>query len=155
MKPYTLTIDIDVPRDLVIELFDDPDNLQMWQPGLQSWILTSGERGQVGAEASIVFMDGSRRIEMTERITSRNLPNEFSGTYEWGGNTNSVVNRFFELGPEQTRWEIECAYTLNSLKMKLMGMVMGGKFKAEHLKFMQAFKAFCEDGTDVRTGDPG
>jgi hypothetical protein len=65
------------------------------------------------------------------------------------------VNRFIELGDEQTRWEIECAYNLNSLKMKFMGMVLGSKFKAKHMAFMQAFKAFCEDGTDVRTGEQG
>lgn len=153
MKSYTLTIDIGVPRDLVIELFDDPDNFPMWQPGLQSWTLTKGQQGHVGAQATAVFMNSSGRIEVTERITSRNLPDEFSGTYEWVDNNNSVVNRFIELSPEQTRWELKCDYTVSSLKMKLMGMVMGSKFKAQHLVYMQAFKAFCEDGIDVRTGE--
>ena len=27
MKPYTVEIEIDLPRDRVIELFDNPDNL--------------------------------------------------------------------------------------------------------------------------------
>ena len=153
MKPYTLSIDIGVPRDLVIELFDDPDNLQMWQPGLQSWSLTKGDQGQVGAEATIVFLNGAQPIEMTERITSRNLPDELSSMYVWGGNSNAVMNRFIELGPEQTRWEVDSAYPQSSLKMKLMGMIMGSKFKAQHQIFMQAFKAFCEDGIDVRTGE--
>lgn len=37
---YTCEITINQPLNKVIELFDNPDNLKHWQPGLASWCLT-------------------------------------------------------------------------------------------------------------------
>ena len=51
MKAYTVAIEIDLPRDRVIELFDNPDNLFKWQTGLQSFDHLSGEPGQPGAKS--------------------------------------------------------------------------------------------------------
>jgi len=39
----TVQIDIDLPREQVIQLFDDPDNLAKWQKGLLSFEHLSGE----------------------------------------------------------------------------------------------------------------
>ena len=36
MREYTVEIEIALPRDRVIELFDNPENLFKWQTGLQS-----------------------------------------------------------------------------------------------------------------------
>ncbi|MFQ5507583.1 MAG: SRPBCC family protein [Planctomycetota bacterium] len=54
MKPYTVEVDIDLPRERVIELFDNADNLYKWQPGLQSFEHLSGEPGQPGASSRMV-----------------------------------------------------------------------------------------------------
>ncbi len=155
MKPYTISIDIKAPRDLVIELFDDPDNFPMWQPGFVSWTLREGTQGQPGAIADVVFNNGKQKINMTEEVTVRNLPDQFDGTYRWGGNHNTVASRFIDLDGESTRWEITCAYTMNSFMMKIMALLFAKKFRAQHQLYMEAFKAFCEDGTDVRTGEAG
>ncbi len=48
MKPYTVEIEIALPRDRVIELFDNAENLLKWQKGLQSFEHISGEPGQPG-----------------------------------------------------------------------------------------------------------
>ena len=47
---YSCELTIDLPRDEVIALFDDPDNLVKWQPGLQSFEHISGEAGAAGRE---------------------------------------------------------------------------------------------------------
>ena len=106
MKPYTLQVDINLPRDRVIELFDDPDNLAKWQTGLQSFEHLSGEPGQPGAKSRMIYQNGKHRIELIETVTERNLPDEFNGTYEWSGGSNTLRNRFIELGqtrPKQVR----------------------------------------------------
>lgn len=41
---YRTEITIDLPREQVIEIFDDPDNLPKWQPGLGSFEPLSRER---------------------------------------------------------------------------------------------------------------
>lgn len=150
MKPYTVEIDINLPRDRVIELFDNPDNLFKWQTGLQSFEHQSGQPGQVGAKSKMVYLNGKHRIELTETITKRNLPDEFDGTFEWKGGKNTLVNRFIELGPDKTRWESTCEYEFSSLMLKLMGALFPGKFREQNLMFMRNFKAFAEEGCDVR-----
>ncbi len=150
MKPYTVEIEIDLPRDKVIELFDNPDNMFRWQTGMQSFEHLSGEPGQPGAKSKIVFLNGKHRIELIETVTERNLPHEFNGTYEWDGGMNTLQNRFIELGPNRTKWESTCHYTFTSLMPKLMGIIAPGLFRKQNMSFLRNFKRFCEEGFDVR-----
>lgn len=154
MKPYTVHIDINKPREEVLALFDSIENLYAWQTGLQSVEHISGEPGEVGAKMLLVFDDGKRRIELTETITKKNLPDEFDGTYEWDGGMNTLENRFIELDANTTRWESTCAYEFRSIMLKLMGFFMAGMFRKQNMSFLKNFKAFCEDGQDVRRHGP-
>jgi carbon monoxide dehydrogenase subunit G len=150
MKEYTVSIDIDVPRDRVVELFADPQNMFHWQNGLQSFEHVSGEPGHQGAISKMVYQNGNRHIELREEITSNNLPDEFSGVYSWGGGSNTLVNHFFEVDANRTRWESTCCYQMKSVLMKLMAFFFRGSFKEQNLKFLRNFKAFAEDGTSVK-----
>lgn len=150
MKPYTVDIEIDLPRDRVVELFDNPDNLFKWQTGLQSFELLAGEAGQPGARSKLVFKNGKQTVELIETVTERNLPDEFNGTYEWNSGKNTLRNRFIEIGPERTRWESTCDYEFSSLLLKLMGFLAPGMFRKQNQSFLENFKAFCEQGQDVR-----
>ena len=149
MKPYTVEIEIDLPRDRVVELFDDPDNLVKWQAGLQSFEHLSGEPGQPGAKSKLVFKVGKRNVELFETVTERNLPDEFNGMYEWRGGKNTLRNRFIELGPNRTKWESTCDYEFSGLMMKLMGFLFPGKFHEQNMSFLRSFKAFAEEGRTV------
>lgn len=144
MKPYTVAVEINLPRDRVIELFDDPENLPKWQTGLQSFEHLSGEPGQEGAKSKLVFLNGRHRIELVETITERALPDEFNGTYAWAGGQNTLVNRFIAVGPETTRWESTCAYAFTSIPLKLMAALAPGVFRRQNQKFLDNFKAFAE-----------
>jgi hypothetical protein len=149
MKPYTLEIDIDLPREKVVELFDNPDNMRHWQNGFQSFEHISGEPGQRGAISKIHYINGKHSIELTEEITVNDLPDEFSGSYSWDSGSNTLVNRFIELDSNKTRWVSTCSYTMHSWMMKLMALFFSGKFKEQNLMFMKNFKAFAEDGKSV------
>ena len=141
---FRTEIMIDLPRERVIELFDDPDNLKEWQDGLQSFEHLSGEPGQPGAKSQLIYDMNGRRVEMIETVTVRNLPDEFSGTYEAQGVHNVVKNYFYESGPNQTRWVADNIFEFNSLMMKVMGFLMPGSFKKQSRQFMQDFKSFAE-----------
>ncbi len=154
MKPYTVSIEIDRPRDEVIEAFNSTDNLFKWQTGLVSFEHLSGDPGQVGAKSVLVYDTGKHRIELTETITSVALPDEFNGTYEWDGGMNTLVNRFIEVDANTTRWESTCSYTLEKFMMKLMGLVAPGMFRKQNMSYLKNFKAFCEEGRDVREHGP-
>lgn len=141
---YKLELNIDLARDKVIELFDDPENLKKWQKGLISFESSEGEPGKEGSKSLLKYKTGKREIEMTETILSRKLPDEFSATYEAKNVWNEVRNYFKETGPNKTNWEFETEFKFKGF-MKIMSAVMPGAFKKESFKSMQAFKNFAED----------
>lgn len=141
---YTVDITINLPRNRVIELFDNTENLKQWQEGLQSFEHISGETGQVGAKSKLLFDMNGRKIEMIETITNRNLPHEFSGTYEAKGVVNMIENHFYELGEDKTRWVAENEFNFSGI-MKIISFFMQGSFRKQTLKTMEAFKTFAEN----------
>ena len=76
---YIREVVIDLPRDRVIELFDNADNLTKWQEGLQAFEHVSGEPGASGAKSRLVYDHRGRSFELIETITERNLPDDFLG----------------------------------------------------------------------------
>lgn len=140
---YTNEIEINLPINRVVALFDDPENLKHWQPGLQSFEHVSGTPGQPGAKSRLKFKMGKREIEMIETITRRNLPEEFAGTYDAKGVHNIVSNRFIPLGENKTKWVTDNEFQFSGF-MKLMGWFMPGAFKKQSQKYLEQFKAFAE-----------
>lgn len=149
---YTVEITLDLPRERVVELFDEPDNLPKWQKGLLSFEPISGTPGQAGAKSKLRFQMGKRQMEMVETITRRELPDHFDGTYETQGVFNVVKNRFIPVSDNQTQWVSENEFRFTTLMMKVIGLLMKGAFPKQSLKYMEDFKAFAERGVDVRQG---
>ena len=143
---YSNEIEINLPIDKVIALFDDPENMKHWQPGLQSFEHLSGTPGQPGAKSKLKYKMGNRDIEMIETITKRNLPQEFAGTYETKGVYNLVSNKFYPLGVNKTKWVTDTEFQLSGF-MKLIGWLMPGSFKKQSQKFLEDFKTFAEKQT--------
>ena len=141
---YTREVTIDLPRDRVIELFDDADNLTKWQEGLQAFEHDSGEPGQPGAKSRLVYDHRGRRFELIETITERNLPDEFSAIYETDGVWNLMTNLFEEEGPDRTRWIAESEFRPQGIKMKVMAILLRPLFTSRTLKTLRDFKAFAE-----------
>jgi hypothetical protein len=140
---FCCEIDIDLPREKVIELFDNPENMKHWQPGLMSFEPLSGTPGQPGAKSRLKYKMGQREIEMIETITVRNLPDEFSGTYEAKGVFNLVSNHFKPLPGDRTLIVSDNEFRLSGF-MKLFGLLMPGSFSKESYKHLQRFKEFAE-----------
>lgn len=146
---YDLELDIQVPRPRVVALFDDPENLKEWQPGLLGHEALEGPPGEVGSTARLRYKMGKREIEMVETVTERDLPDTFAGTYEAKGVHNRVTNRFIEVDEATTRWHLETEFTFTTLPMKIMGSLMPGTFKKQSRQFMEQFKAFAEKRNEV------
>lgn len=143
---YTVEIEIDRPVETVVELFDDPDNLRHWMEGLESFEPLSGTPGEPGAKSRLKFKNGKREIEMIETITTKNLPHEFSGTYEAKGVFNIVKNRFVALPGNRTKYISEQEFQLKGF-MRLLGFLMPGAFKKQSMKYLEAFKRFVESSS--------
>lgn len=140
---YATEIEINQPIDKVIQLFDDAKNMDKWMEGLQSFEHISGTPGQPGAKSRLRFKHGKREMEMIETVTVRNLPEEFTGTYEMKGVLNIVKNKFVKVSPTKTKYITENEFQMQGF-MKLMALLMPGMFKKQSLKFLTAFKNFAE-----------
>ena len=144
---FTCSVDIDLPRKRVIELFDNPDNMKEWQDGFVSFAPISGTPGQPGAKSRIIYKMGKKgkQFELIETVSVRNLPDEFSGTYEHKHMTNSMKNTFVELGENKTRWNAYLEYNkLNGFMIKLMMKIMPGMARKQTQKWLDQFKVFAE-----------
>ena len=140
---YTVDIIIDKPISEVIDLFDNPDNLKKWMEGLQSFELIEGVAGEKGSKSKLVYKMGKREIEMIETIITRNLPEEFTASYEAKGVFNIVKNHFEDLNGEKTRYTTEQEFQFKGF-MKIMAFIMPGAFRKQSMKYLEAFKNFAE-----------
>lgn len=140
---YTNEIEIKAPIHRVIELFDNVDNLAMWQPGLISFEHLSGTAGQVGAKSKLKYRMGKRDVEMIETITKKKLPEEFSGTYEAKGVLNIISNRFIAIDSNTTKLVAENEFQFKGF-MKIVSLLMPGVFKKQTQQYLEQFKTFVE-----------
>ena len=113
--------------------------------GLQSFEHLSGEPGQPGATSRLKFKMGKREMEMIETITVRNLPDDFSGTYEMKGVFNIVKNKFSAISENKTKYVTEQEFRFQNTMMKLMGFLLLGLFKKQSMKYLESFKKFAEN----------
>ncbi len=157
---YTVSIEIAMPREEVVQLLADPAHLPKWLRGLVVHEPLNGEHGQVGTKSRVVMQMGQQKIEGIEIITRREpadlheIPKEsvvhFDREIVVKGMWSAVRDRLTEAGPDTTLWVSESEYRFNNLLMRLVGILMPGSFRKQSLQHMQDFKAFAEQGKDVR-----
>jgi hypothetical protein len=157
---YTVSIEIALPRERVAQLLADPEHLPKWLRGLVLHEPLHGEHGQAGTTSRVVMQMGQQRFEGTETITRREpvdlhgIPSEsvvhFDREIVGKGMWSAARERLTEAGPEKTLWESESEYRFSGVLMRLVGLLMPAAFRKQSLQHMQDFKAFAEQGKDVR-----
>ncbi|WP_229070764.1 SRPBCC family protein [Actinoplanes sp. DH11] len=157
---YTVSIEIAEPRERVAQLLADPVHLPHWLRGLVLHEPISGAHGHVGTTSRVVLEMGGQKFEATETVTRREpvdlheIPSSAVVRFEreivGGGMWSAARERLTEAGPQRTLWESENEYRFSSVLMRLVGFVMPGTFRKQSLQHMQDFKAFAEQGHDVR-----
>lgn len=160
---YTVSIEIAMPREKVAQLLADPAHLPKWLRGLVLHEPLRGVHGQVGTTSRVVMQMGQQKFEATETITRRepadlcgisngsavHFEREIVGEGMW----SAVCDRLTEAGPDTTLWLQESEYRFSGLLMRLVGLLMPGTFRKQSLQHMQDFKAFAEQGKDVREAE--
>ncbi|MFB7937484.1 SRPBCC family protein [Streptomyces sp. NPDC127049] len=157
---YTVSIEIALPRERVVQLLADPAQMPKWLRGLVLHEPLSGVHGQVGTRSRVVLQMGQRNFECTETITRRepsdlseipkasvvHFDREIVGEGMW----SAVRDRLTEAGPGTTLWASENEYRFSGFLMRLVGLLMPGAFRKQSQQHMRDFKAFAEEGKDVR-----
>jgi hypothetical protein len=157
---YTVSIEIALPRERTVQLLADPANFPKWLRGLVVHEPISGAPGEVGTKSRVVLQMGQQKVECIETVTRREPPalrqipkdsvvhfdREIVGEGMW----SVARDRLTEAGPEKTLWESDNEYRFSGLLMRFMGRLMPGAFRKQSRAHMQDFKAFAEQGKDVR-----
>ncbi len=143
---FSSTMVIKAPRDRVVELFRNPDNLSKWQDGFQRVEHVSGTPGETGAQKKMFYSQGGRDMVLLETITANRLPDEFSALYQHTAMENTMTSRFVEIeGGAATRFECDVEYTkFNGFVPKLMGLFFRGVFRKQAQTWFDQFKAYAE-----------
>jgi hypothetical protein len=105
--------------------------------------LQSGAPGQVGAVSKLTYEENGREIVLIETISSRNQPNEFSGTYTNPMATNAIKNEFVALEANRTKWVMDCEFKFRGF-WKLLGPLMKGAIKKRTAQDVNRFKQMAE-----------
>ncbi len=146
---YTTEIVIELPREQVIKVLNNPENMKHWQRGLMSYEELVGPPGEPGAKMRLDYQMGKRRMILTETITTQNFPAEFHANYDTRGIHNIQRNFFYDIDGKSTRWESESEFKFESLSMKIMGWLIPGAFKKQSQKYLTDFKNFAEQNISV------
>jgi uncharacterized membrane protein len=147
---YRCELVINLPRERVIELFDNVEDMYKWQDGLQSFEPISGEPRQPGTKSRMVYDINGRNVTMIETVTANKLPDEFISTYKASGVMNWVHNYFHEEGPDKTRWVMDSEFKFSGM-MRVLGKVMRSTFPKQTQKTMARFKKFAEENGKLDT----
>jgi hypothetical protein len=119
----TVSIEIALPRERVLQLLADSAHLPKWLRGL----VLHGMHGQVGTESRVVMKMGQQEMECTETITRREAANlhgiprdsvvHFEREMVAKGMWSAARERLTEAGPETTLWASENEYRFSGLPM--------------------------------------
>ncbi|MFN8474235.1 MAG: SRPBCC family protein [Anaerolineae bacterium] len=140
---FTTQVTIERPRQRVLDLIRNPDNFPKWQPGLVSVELISGEKDQVGSKSRVIYEMRGIRLSVTETVIKHSPPDVFVSAYESRGVKNISENRFFEEGPDASRWVLINDFKFTGL-MSVMGVFFKDMVPKQTLESMNRFKEFAE-----------
>jgi len=142
---YTYETEINAPIEKVTGLAGNPDNRKKWMQGLESDEHLSGTPGVPGAKSRLVFKTGNVTITMIGTVTSRNLPDELSETFEASNVLTIVKNRFVALSPQKTKYVSEQEFRFKGIFNKVVGFLLQGEFKKQTREHTEGFKRFAEN----------
>jgi hypothetical protein len=144
----------------VVPLLADSAHLPKWLRGLVLHEPLNGMHGQVGTESRVVMQMGQQKMEGIETITRRE-PANLHGSPRGGvvhfdreivaeGMWSAARERLTEAGPGTTLWASENEYRFSGVAMRMVAPFLRGAFRRQSRQHMQDFKAFAEQGADVR-----
>ncbi|HAA12691.1 MAG TPA: SRPBCC family protein [Cytophagales bacterium] len=141
---YTVSVDIQAPRQQVVDRFQDPEDIKKWQPDFVGFKVLSGEPGQKGSKTELTHQMGRRRVVMEETILENQLPERFDAYYAAPGAKNWIENHFTALDKQTTRWVMHSEFKCSGF-LRVMAALAPGMFRKQSQKTLDLFKTMMEE----------
>lgn len=143
---FTCSVTINLPKEKVVQLFLDENNLGKWQDGFISKERLSGKTNQVGTNSKIVYKMGKGQMVLIETILDNDLPHSIKGNYSHSSTENTMLNTFTAIDAKTTKYQADIEYTrFTGFVVKAMKLILPGIFKKQVQKWMDNFKQFAEN----------
>lgn len=117
---YTVTVEINCPRDEMLEYFQDMTFMKVWQPNFQSLQVLEGQPGCVGSVSKLSYLEREKPSVIKETILHKALPDDFNFLYEAKGVVNYANNHFIDQG-ESCLWQATHTFEFKGL-MKILNL---------------------------------
>ena len=140
-----LKFEIEIEADIndVWSAFNNPANMRRWMQNFHSFTQTSGEPGQPGAVAELVFDENGKKVVLKETVTERREPDLLAARYESPHGSTIIVNHFESPDDNRTRWSSWCNFTFTGF-MKYISFLIARVIRKRTEGDMQRFKLMLE-----------
>ena len=128
MKPIRIEIRLDCPVDHAWETFSDRESMKLWVQGYDSMRHLSGEEEFAGAVYELTFVEGKRKVVMTQSITALEPPHYFAFEAAATGMQSRSSTRLSADG-EGTKIVAENEFFPTNFLMRLLMPLMGGSIR--------------------------
>ena len=142
---FTCSIEVKKPKQIVANLFANPDYLHKYQDNFISKELISGSEGKNGAVSKMLYKMGKGNMQLTETIIENNLPDSFFAQYHHKHMDNTMRCTFKALNENTTLYSSEIHYTaFRGFIPKSLAILFPKMFKNQVNKWLISFKNFVE-----------
>lgn len=139
------SLEINKAKEVVAQLYADPNGLKEYQDGFVRKELIKGQEGENGAISKMYYKSGKRDMILTETIVSNQLPDSFEAHYHHKHMDNSMKCKFTALEKNKTKYEYEFEYTrIDWFMPKLMAILFPSMYRKHGEKWMRQFKEYVE-----------
>ena len=143
MLSFTVEVDIDKPRDAVVDLMH-PDHLPKWSKNFVKLEHIAGPLWEAGSKYEIHMNINGYSLVVIETFIDRNLPEYFSCTFEHKTMWQSSENWLEVLPNGGTRWVSKQDIEIITFGSKIISWLMPGYYKSYVRRHMEAFKVYAE-----------
>lgn len=150
---YAITVDVDVPRDELVTLVDDPVALPSWHDDLvRADVLPDLDGGAVPTRTRLVYDIRGQRVEAVETVVERHLPAGMTVVTAVNGSCAETRHEFEALGTRTTRWTQHVDYAFTGCGLAGLGAMMPGALARRTRRQMRALKLHAECVAGGRLG---
>lgn len=135
-------VEIDMPLQVVAELFADPRNNPKWMHDLKCYEPVSGVQGMPGSTYRLVPKAGDMIFLAT--VVERNLPNELRVNLEASTVDVAITGTLIRLSPTRTKLISEEEFTFKGSDNATVSSSVKDAIKTAHRRHIEDFKRFAE-----------
>jgi len=130
---YTAEIEIDLPRDQVVDLYNNKTLYPQWHASIKEIELVSGKAGEAYSKYRIIMERDGQIIEFQSTVTKNKLPDEcWSQSIKENDFTLNKKMYFKEVGPDKTKIIEEYEMHLHSFETDIQNNLLDFKIFSEN-----------------------